>query len=62
MSVLKTERESRALNSTEQDSGLLSDQAARDRVAEASAKTEQEFDRMRRRDPEWDGFRNRVGK
>lgn len=62
MSVLKTEREAVALKSVEVDSGLISDQAARDRVAEAHAKTEAEFNAMRRPDYNWEAFRMRVGK
>ncbi len=62
MSVLKTEQEAMSILSVERDSSVISDQAARDRIAEAHAKTEEEFNRMRRPDYDWEDFRMRVGK
>ena len=63
MSVLMTQRKADAIASVTRDRSLLTDSAERDRVLEAECKTEQEFERRRKKNNnDWVDFRMRVGK
>jgi hypothetical protein len=65
MTVIMTKRKADALKSVERDSRWLTDSACHDRIAEATAKDEREFEAVRRAARNylwWDKFRNRVGR
>ena len=62
MSILRTEREDKAIKSAEADAERLTDQASRDRVADGIAKNETAFNRLRRENLSWSEFRDRIGK